>query len=96
MYIKFLGVDSRIIMTREYFVKFNCDFDLLMYPFDTQVCDMQLQVVPFVHSSKWYLDIKLSFVSLSFHLLKLWKINFCQALCPFCVCVYKSSKMETD
>ena len=38
------GVDSRIIMTREYFVKFNCDFDLLMYPFDTQVCDMQLQV----------------------------------------------------
>ena len=38
------GADSRIIMTREYFVKFNCDFDLLMYPFDTQVCDMQLQV----------------------------------------------------
>ena len=37
------GVDSRIIMTREYFVKFNCDFDLLMYPFDTQVCNMQLQ-----------------------------------------------------
>ena len=30
-------------MTREYFVKFNCDFDLLMYPFDTQVCNMQLQ-----------------------------------------------------
>ena len=37
------GIDSRIIMTREYFVKFNCDFDLLMYPFDTQVCNMQLQ-----------------------------------------------------
>lgn len=38
------GVDSRIIMTREYFVKFNCEFDLLMYPFDTQICNMQLQV----------------------------------------------------
>ena len=34
---RFLGLDSPIIMTREYFVKFNCDFDLLMYPFDTQV-----------------------------------------------------------
>ena len=37
------NTDTRIIMTREYFVKFNCDFDLLMYPFDTQVCNMQLQ-----------------------------------------------------
>ena len=42
------GIDSRIIMTREYFVKFNCDFDLLMYPFDTQVCNMQLKYMNFI------------------------------------------------
>ena len=46
------GVDSRIIMTREYFVKFNCEFDLLMYPFDTQICNMQLQVDIFLSFSK--------------------------------------------
>ena len=31
---RFLGQESHIVMTREYFVKFNCDFDLLMYPFE--------------------------------------------------------------
>jgi len=38
------GVESPLINMREYFVSFNCDFDLKMYPFDTQVCDMQYQV----------------------------------------------------
>ena len=28
---------------------------------------------------------------------KMWRwVNFCQALCPFCVCVSNSSKMDTD
>ena len=49
---RFLGLESPIIMTREYFVKFNCDFDLLMYPFDTQVCDMQLQAI-YISSLYW-------------------------------------------
>jgi len=38
------GVDSPIIMKREYLVTFNCDFDLRMYPFDTQVCVMEFQI----------------------------------------------------
>ena len=31
------GSDSPIIMQREYYVIFNCDYELTMYPFDTQV-----------------------------------------------------------
>ena len=38
------GYDVPLIMIREYFIKFNCDYDLLYYPFDTQVCEMQFQV----------------------------------------------------
>jgi len=38
------GVDSPMVMTREYFIEFNCDYDLLMYPFDTQICQMMFQV----------------------------------------------------
>jgi len=38
------GVDSPMLMTREYFIKFNCDYDLTMYPFDTQICEMIFQV----------------------------------------------------
>ena len=38
------GDESPIIMKREYLVTFNCDFDLRMYPFDTQVCLMEFQI----------------------------------------------------
>ena len=38
------GYDVPMIMIWEYFVKFNCDYDLLFYPFDTQICEMQFQV----------------------------------------------------
>jgi len=38
------GVNSPMVMTREYFIEFNCDYDLLMYPFDTQICEMVFQV----------------------------------------------------
>lgn len=37
------GLDSPLIMKREYLVTFNCDFDLRMYPFDTQICVMEFQ-----------------------------------------------------
>ena len=33
----YAGVDSYIIMSREYFIDWTCDYDLLYYPFDTQV-----------------------------------------------------------
>ena len=38
------GKDSPMFMKREYLVNFNCDFNLRMYPFDTQVCVMEFQV----------------------------------------------------
>ena len=45
---------------REYLVTFNCDFDLAMYPFDTQVCLMEFQTngIP-----KRYLSIEIEAVS---------------------------------
>ena len=38
------GADCPIVMRREYFIEFNCDYNLLMYPFDTQICRMLVQV----------------------------------------------------
>lgn len=38
------GIDSPIIMEREYYVEFNCDYELSMYPFDTQICKMEFEV----------------------------------------------------
>ena len=31
------GVSGYIIMSREYFIDWTCDYNLLFYPFDTQV-----------------------------------------------------------
>ena len=31
------GEESYIIMKREYFIDWTCEYDLLYYPFDTQV-----------------------------------------------------------
>ena len=31
-------VDGYIIMSREYFIDWTCDYELVFYPFDTQVC----------------------------------------------------------
>jgi len=36
----YAGVDSYIIMSREYFIDWTCDYDLIYYPFDTQICKM--------------------------------------------------------
>ena len=38
------GADCPIVMRREYFIEFNCKYNLLMYPFDTQICRMLVQV----------------------------------------------------
>ena len=38
------GSDCPLVMRREYFIEFNCDYNLLMYPFDTQICQMMVQV----------------------------------------------------
>ena len=34
---EFDGVDQIISVEKEYFLEFRCEFDLLTYPFDTQV-----------------------------------------------------------
>ena len=34
----FSGRENSIYLTREYFQEYSCQFDLMMYPFDTQVC----------------------------------------------------------
>ena len=34
----FSGRENSIYLTREYFQEYSCQFDLIMYPFDTQVC----------------------------------------------------------
>ena len=33
----YAGSDGFIIMSREYFIDWTCDYDLVYYPFDTQV-----------------------------------------------------------
>ena len=33
----YTGVDGYIIMSREYFIDWTCDYELVFYPFDTQV-----------------------------------------------------------
>ena len=40
LYVKasvYKGQDGDLIMIREYFIDWTCDYDLLYYPFDTQV-----------------------------------------------------------
>ena len=36
------GVDGYIIMSREYFIDWTCDYELVFYPFDTQVSTIHL------------------------------------------------------
>ena len=40
----FSGVENSILLTREYFEDFSCQFELTFYPFDTQVCDNQINL----------------------------------------------------
>ena len=34
------GIKSNILQKREYFIDWTCDYNLLFYPFDTQVCSI--------------------------------------------------------
>jgi hypothetical protein len=38
----FGGEDNPVILTREYDLFFSCDFDLAMFPFDTQYCFIEV------------------------------------------------------
>jgi len=38
------GVKSNILQKREYFIDWTCDYNLLFYPFDTQVCKMTFEI----------------------------------------------------
>ena len=38
------GADCYILQKREYFVDWTCDYNLLFYPFDTQVCKMMFEM----------------------------------------------------
>merc|ERR1712061_335427 len=38
------GIKSNILQKREYFIDWTCDYNLLFYPFDTQVCKMTFEV----------------------------------------------------
>ena len=38
------GADCNILQKREYFVDWTCDYNLLFYPFDTQVCKMLFEM----------------------------------------------------
>lgn len=49
------GSDSYIIMSREYFVDWTCDYSLGMYPFDTQICKM---VFDLTGVTREYVDLK--------------------------------------
>merc|ERR1712061_552887 len=38
------GIKSNILQKREYFIDWTCDYNLLFYPFDTQVCKMTFEL----------------------------------------------------
>ena len=38
------GAQNPISLTREYFQEYSCEFNLLYYPFDTQICEIELSV----------------------------------------------------
>ncbi len=40
----FSGRDNAIYLTREYYQEYGCEFDLIYYPFDTQMCEMIFEV----------------------------------------------------
>ena len=40
----FQGADNKVQIVRKYGITFTCDFDLILYPFDEQHCDMELEL----------------------------------------------------
>ena len=41
----FKGEQNPLILKREFYQDFKCDFDLLWYPFDRQTCFMNFTVI---------------------------------------------------
>jgi len=40
----YAGVECPLVLKKEYFINFACDFNLAMYPFDSNVCNMDFEV----------------------------------------------------
>jgi len=38
------GEECPIVMKKEYFIRFTCDFELSMYPFDSNICTLDFEV----------------------------------------------------
>ena len=38
------GEENPLVMMKEYFITFSCDFDLAMYPFDSNICSLDMEV----------------------------------------------------
>jgi len=41
------GDQNPIVLKREYEMTFSCDFDLVLYPFDTQYCFIEVKMSDF-------------------------------------------------
>ncbi|XP_076046337.1 uncharacterized protein LOC143028315 [Oratosquilla oratoria] len=52
----FAGEENTLQLTRKYSTVFICDFNLILYPFDDQHCDMHLRILS---ASKAYLEFDL-------------------------------------
>jgi hypothetical protein len=42
------GDQNPIVLKREYDMTFSCDFDLVLYPFDTQYCFIEVKMIDFL------------------------------------------------
>ena len=50
------GQENPLVIKKEYFITFSCDFDLAMYPFDSNICSLDFKVNGI---SKEYLALKI-------------------------------------
>lgn len=48
------GEENPLIISRVYYTNFICDFNLVLYPFDRQHCDMHLRILS---ASKKYITV---------------------------------------
>ncbi len=61
--LKYSGEENMIHLSREYYVNFPCEFDLVYYPFDAQVCAMDIEVQ---NRNDHYLDLIQDDVGISY------------------------------
>ncbi|XP_071530491.1 uncharacterized protein [Panulirus ornatus] len=60
----FLGEGNPLIVSRKYSTTFSCDFNLVLYPFDIQQCDMHLRMLS---ASKTYLKFNKTSTFVAYH-----------------------------